>query len=134
MRYAVSGANLTGLAVTQATSTEAAVAEATALFQGQYLFGSGNSSGRVLWLKSAWAWNATTAVGIILFDATAGSVVTDSSRKFKFLAASGQTTMVEFPAPGLKFSTGVCAAREVSAGTATSPFSPGKVGGIGYEE
>jgi hypothetical protein len=130
-RYAVAGVNTTSLDGTCATAT--GIADATALFPGRYLIGRNMSANRdAFYLKSAWFYNASGAVPIILFDATMGSVATESTRRFKAIAASGQTTLVEFPSPGLKFTVACLTAKDSSG--ASGQFLQGRVGGMGYEE
>ncbi len=131
MRYSISGANSSILSGTvAATGGTGIVGDPTALMAGVNLLGQNIPSGRTLYLRSFWALNGTAASNIHLFDATAGSNATDSSRKVVIPCASDSLTQVEFPAPGLKFSTGCCVCKDATS--ASGAFTPGAVGGNGY--
>lgn len=123
MRYAVSGVNDTALGD---------------LTTGIELMGRELTSGRVLWLRSMWAFSASGAAPLTLFDGTEGLACTASSRRFTLQCASGVTTMAEFPAPGLKFTTNVCVVGLTTAdgtiSSGTGGYDQGQVGGAGYEE
>lgn len=132
-RYAVSGANSTILdATVDATGGTGAPGDPTALQGGQALLGTNLTSGRVLWLRSFWAFDASAAMLLQLFDATVGANATDASRKLNVQCASVALTMVDIPAPGIKFSTGCVVCKDTTG--ASGSFVPGSVGGAGYEE
>lgn len=121
-RYAVSGA-------------VAAALDGTTTLTGEPLIGRELTTGRVLWLRSAWFHSASTTSGevpLALIDATAGVAATGTTRRFNVICATGRTTQVDFPAPGLKFSTGCCVLKEAT--TVSSAFAGGSCGGCGYEE
>ena len=129
MRYSVSGANDTIISGLPAKTVVD-------------LLGNDITTGRVLWLRGMWAWSLSGGGVLDLWDGTQGQVATASTASLKFrlgyasAAATdiGTTTMVEFPAPGLKFSTGCGVVMDETPGTATSRFAVGSVGGYGYEE
>lgn len=133
-RYSVSGANTTILDAT--VDATGGSGDPTALLGGQAVLGSHNSgnitSGRVLWLRSFWAYNPTTVVSLALFDASVAVNPTGSTRRAVVRCASGATTMIDFPAPGLKFATGCVVSKEAT--DASGAFDAGYVGGAGYEE
>ena len=118
-RYAVSG-------VGDSPITEAS-------FDTEPLLGKEITTGRVLWLKNFWIYNDASELPINLQDATEGDTMAVADTRFVVMAASGRTTMVEFPAPGLKFSTGCSIILDGTAST-TSAFTRGEYGGAGYEE
>ena len=129
-RYSVSGANATILDATE--DATGAAGDPTTLLGGQQLMGRAITAGRAFYLRSAWFYNASTAVAIRIFDACAGTNPTGSTSRIVVVCASGQTTMIDIPAPGLKFTTGVVASKEGSAPSGS--FGPGYCGGNGYEE
>ena len=129
-RYAISGANTTILSGTVAATGGSG--DPTALMPGQSLMGRNLPSNRVLHLRSAWFFNASGAISVTLFDASAGVNATGATRKITLRCASVQTTMVDIPAPGLKFATGCVAAKETT--DASGSFAAGYIGGNGYEE
>ena len=123
-RYSVSG-----IVDAQVDATETA----TAL--GVKLLGKTITSGRVLWLKSFWAYNCSTNAVLTLLDACAEEGATANSRRISIPCASDSLTMIELPAPGLKFATGCSVVRDATAGAGvTGNFLEGYVGGAGYEE
>ena len=97
------------------------------------LLGSEITSGRVLWLRNFWIYNDASELPVNLQDATAGDTMAVADSRFVLMAASGRNTMVEFPAPGLKFTTG-CAIIGDGTGAAAAAFTQGEYGGSGYEE
>jgi len=130
-RYAVSGAVTTIVEATESATGKGG--SATSLRAGQNLIGENMRSGKVFWLRSFWCFQDVTAGGPLhLIDATAGDTdVTDSMYRASIGTASGDTTMVEFPAPGLKFTTGCLVSPDTSA---TNVWGIGRVGGSGYYE
>ena len=116
-RYAVSGAN------------SVAIGEATGNVVN--LVGKTISTGRVFWLRSAWIYNAVSEFLLNIADsATSATGITGGTvNKMCVVCASGRTTMVDIPAPGLKFSTGCAVVFDVSGTVAV-----GDAGGNGYEE
>ena len=124
MRYSVSG-----VIGAQIDSTETATGISTRLL------GKDITSGRALWLKSFWAYDVSSAEVLILLDMSHGYGATASTKRVAIPCASSALTMVEFPAPGLKFSTGCAIVRDGTApANATENFRQGEVGGAGYEE
>ena len=122
MRYAISGSTQT--TVTDNNST------------APYLMGVSVNNGRVFWLTSFWSDNASGTAsekGWVLYDCTQGATganavaVINSASELAGGALKGQVT--NFPAPGLKFTTGVCVL-PADALRATA----GRLGGCGYEE
>ena len=121
MRYSVSGANTTAL-------DEASAAP-------NLLLGKAIATGRILWLRSAWFYNAAAEDILWIMDtatSTATSAVTNI--RFPIPCASGITTVVEFPAPGLKFSTACVVSLDGTSGVLGASVGIGKAGGLGYEE
>lgn len=105
--------------------------------QGKNLLGENITTGRVLWLRSAWFYDVSTASPVSLYDMTEGSATTSyaGAKKISIPCASGRATMVDFPAPGLKFSTGCAAISDVTTTSgASGSFPDGAIGGAGYEE
>jgi hypothetical protein len=129
-RYSISGTNSTILGATFDVTGKAG--DATVMMFGQALLGRTLPTGRVFWLRSAWFYDASTAVLIHLFDSATGVQATGSNKRITIRCASGSTTMVDFPAPGLKFATGCVAAKEST--DASGCFAAGYCGGAGYEE
>lgn len=129
-RYQVSGANTAVLSGTVAATGGSG--DPTALMPGIALLGQNIPTGRTLYLRSAWFYNPTTAIAVTLFDATVGTNATGATRRITVLAASGSTTMLDIPAPGLKFATGCVVAKETTA--ASGSFGAGYIGGLGYYE
>ena len=147
MRYQFSGVNSTILdATVDATGVDAG--DPTALLGGQWAIGRANTTGRVLWLRWLSVHNdgptgQAVAVTLQLFDATAGTNPTSATRRQFVRCASspgaataamsgGQTTRIEWPAPGLKFTTGICISKCTT--DASGSFQQGQIGGGGYEE
>ena len=97
------------------------------------LMGKEISDGRALWLRSCWVYNDASELPVNLQDATAGDTMATGDTRFVFMAASGRNTMVDFPAPGLKFTTGCSIIIDGTANT-TAAFTQGEYGGCGYEE
>ena len=103
--------------------------------QGKNLLGANLTTGRVLWLRGAWFYDVSTANVISLYDITKDAAAAAEKNRIRVPCASGRTTIVEFPAPGLKFSTGCCAIRDTTTTAgASGSFAPGTIGGAGYEE
>lgn len=144
MRYAISGSNTTQLgAVVSVTGGSGAPGDGTAIQSPVNLLGPVIPAGRVFWLRNFWVLDASAPENYILLDASEGHV-TDATgfrqwQKAVIPAASGtatdmgELTMVEFPAPGLKFSTG-CVVIKDTTGQATTLGAPGTCGGSGYYE
>ena len=132
-KYAISGANGTLLDATlDASTTGTITADPTALLHGRDVLGRAPTTGRVFWLRSFWAYDASAAVTLVIHDSSAGVSPASTTIKAKIRCASNNTTFVEWPKPGLRFATGCVvskAATDVSNG-----FVPGEVGGAGYEE
>ena len=121
MRYAISG-----------ECTDAIAVDVT---KAKNLLGENITTGRVLWLRHAHFYDASTAKTVLLYDVTQDSAKTAGKRKFAIPCASGRTTVVDFPAPGLKFSTGCCAIMDATATSGvTGSFEVEYIGGAGYEE
>ena len=122
MRYATSGANATVIAYASDAPN--------------HLLGKAIAAGRVFWLRNAWFYNTDFKRVIdILNQATTAATAAPANKRTLIDCASGRTTMVEFPAPGLKFSTACTVVLDGTAdGTATSNFLIGYIGGAGYEE
>ena len=132
-RYAVSGAIATILDSTvDATGGTGAPGDPTALLGGIALLGQNLPSGKALWLRSVWAYAASAAALLHVFDGSAGTNATDASRRFLLPCASGETTQADIPAPGLKFTKGAVVCKDTTG--ASGSFTPGSVGGAGYYE
>lgn len=118
MRYAVSGSNATAL---QEASGGC-----------RHLLGKAITTGRILWLRSAWFYNSDAEDVICLQDSASGATLAPTSVRSRIVCACGQTTMVEFAAPGLKFTTALGALMD---GTyAAVGIGIGYAGANGYEE
>ena len=131
MRYQFSGTNDTLLGATVAATGFSV--DASALQAGQYLIGRANTTGRAAWLRWATVYAASGPITVALQDGTAGNVATSSTRRGSPVrCASGQTTMIEFPAPGLKFTTGIVIAKSTT--DASGSLDIGNCAGGGYEE
>lgn len=94
------------------------------------LLGTGFSqANRDFWLRSVWIYNshATTDGVVTLWDQAEGVAVAANER-FSFPVPAATLTKIDFPAPGLRFLTNICAA--VSAGT----VAVYQAGASGYEE
>jgi len=130
-RYAVSGA-VTAV-FTSTESVTGGSGSPTSLRAGQNLLGTVIPTERVLWLRSLWAFQDVSAGGALhLLDATADNTdVTESMYKASIGTASGDTTLVDFPAPGLKFVTGCVVSPDTSA---SNVWGIGRIGGSGYYE
>ena len=117
MRYPTSGANAAALDSTQ----------------GDLLLGGAITSGRILWLRSAWFYNSHASEDAIINLQDGSSDCTVSTATVQMggvVCPFGKFTMVDIPAPGLKFSTGCSALKDTTAGT----VAIGDCGGNGYEE
>ena len=116
-RYSVSGANAV------------AVGEATG--NAVHLIGRAIETGRIFWLRSVWVYNAVSEFVLNVADsATSATGITGGSlQRITLACASGITTLVDIPAPGLKFSTGCVAVFD-----STGNIAIGDCGGNGYEE
>ena len=119
MRYAISG----GLA--------AAIDEASGA--GAHLLGKAITSGRVLWLKSAWFYNTGAELKVSLEDATSSATHKPTTGKMTLACASGRTTMIDIPSPGIKFINSCRVIADASL-AATGVIGIGDGGGCGYEE
>ena len=122
MRYAVCGVGEGNIAISDTA------------FAVRPLMGREITDGRVLWLRSFWIYNDASELPVNLQDATAGDTMATGDTKLVVMAASGRLTMVDFPAPGLKFSTGCSIIIDATSGGATAAFTQGEYGGAGYEE
>ena len=127
MRYATSGICSSTLDVSVTTN-----------LLGRNLLGATVTGGRVLWLRGAWFYAASGPETVDIGDLTE-LVAIGTGRRFTVPCASGRTTMVEFPAPGLKFATGCTVRRLLPGGAsdtadATGSFETYSMGGWGYEE
>jgi len=123
MRYAISGS---------CTDAISAMGDAT---KAKNLLGKNITTGRVLWLRNAHFYDASGAQTVQLYDVTQDTAKTAGSLIINIPCASGRLTMVEFPPPGLKFSTGCCAILDATASTGVSGAFPVEaIGGSGYEE
>ena len=132
-RFAVSGANATILDGTgDATGGTGVPGDPTALMGGIALLGENLPTGKVLHLRGVWAYDASATILLHLFDASAGANATTSTRRMLIQCASGSSTVVDIPAPGLKFSTGCVVSKDTTG--ASGSFAPGSVGGVGYYE
>ena len=135
MRYQFSGKNEVALGtVLSVTGWAGLGADASALCIGTYLIGRANTTGRTAFLRWMTVYDPSAAVAVALHDGTDLSVATSSTRRsVPIRCASGQTTMVEWPAPGLKFTTGIVITKVVTDASG-SVVDIGCVGGGGYEE
>ena len=138
-RYAVDGSVLNQVGISL-SSTGGATPDATSYCFSQYLLGASGTSGRTFWLRSFRAYNTGGALVLTVYDATIATATlatafsaTAGGVKARIMCASGVTTVVDFPAPGLKFTTSCQVARTATT-TATAAFGPGDVAGSGYEE
>lgn len=143
MRYGVSGANsmIIGGA---SSSVDNASTGAWPLVHGTAT-STLSSRGKVFWLRSMWAYPTSSALTLGLGDASVMATELGNAsaiRKFKMTVASfaevGASQFaamgigiakIDFPPPGLKFTTN-CLAFLVSGSGATL----GTIGGCGYEE
>ena len=124
MRYAVSG-----------SCTDSLEDVTTAL----NLLGKNITTGRVFWLRHTYFCDLSSAATVHLFDVSAGTDCTAAAgygtRKISIPCASGRVTVLDIPAPGLKFSTGCCAFAHLDATlTSSGILELGQFGGAGYEE
>ena len=124
MRYSISGECTAGLDISATLTTE-------------LLVGATVNAGRFLYLRGLWAYCASAAQTIDLCDSTTDQGATGATRKFTLPCASGRTTVVDFPPPGMKFST--CPVVVRNASTCTGSFEQlnagaPAVGAWGYEE
>lgn len=139
-RYAVNG-SIVGLLNTTLSSTGGtADSTVTSFCNSQYLLGASGTAGRTFWLRSFVAYNAAAELPLAIYDGTIATATvispttaTGGYLKAVIICASGVTTVVDFPAPGLKFTTSAQVCRTATT-TATAGFGPGTVGGAGYEE
>ena len=119
MRYSVSGANA------------AALDEASGA--GAFLLGKAITTGRLLVLRGAWIYNSASEVVVNLEDATSSATSIATNRRMQIKCASGFTTVVDIPLPGIKFATS-CRAILSASQAATGVIAIGAAGGCGYEE
>ncbi len=97
-----------------------------------------NTTGRAFWLRGMAVKPTTSLSAIWVFDATGGTPATGDAATTKYPslilpAASGvesNTGVWNFPAPGIKFTTGVCAAYNTCGITSAT----GGIACWGYEE
>lgn len=145
MRYGVSGGTKM-LAQLATQYVDNASAGAWPLVHGTAT-GTLSSRGRVFWLRSIWAHPNANASGFVLGlgDASVGATAlaeATSLQKFRMAVASFApltgsnmaiagvgVAKVDFPAPGMKFTTN-CVVYMISSSGATT----GAIGGCGYEE
>ena len=120
MRYGISGSNATFL---QEASGGA-----------QYLLGGAITAGKKLWLRSIWAYNSASEDRLCLMDAALAATYSVSSNKMSIVCASGRSVMIDFPSPGLKFSTACVIVHDGTMAATTSAIQRGDAGGCGYEE
>ena len=124
MRYSVSGSTATAMICSS--------------FGGEYLLGADHATGKVFWLRSAWFYNSASEDTVFIMDATLAAATHTAASlakvKMAVLCASGRTTMVDIPAPGIKFSTSCIANMDASTAATTSGIQLGMAGGNGYEE
>jgi len=131
-KYAISGANDTLLDATADATAVTAVADPTHIMAGRNVLGRNITTGRSFWLRSFWAYDASGPITLTLHDASAGTSRLSTAIKAKIRCASGQTTMVDWPKPGLRFATGCVVSKETT--DCSGSFQPGDIGGSGYEE
>ena len=94
------------------------------------LLGKTIPTGRVFWLRSLWVYNAVSEFILNIADsATSATGITGGAvNRLALVCASGRTTQMDLPEPGMKFSTGCVAVFDVSGTIAI-----GNCGGCGYE-
>jgi len=121
-RYAASGANDTAIAYASDAPND--------------LLGKAITSGRNLWLRTAHFYNTDFERTVLILDqATTGATAAPANIRMRVRCASDALTLVDIPAPGLKFSTACTVVLDGTAdGTATGSFPVGSIGGAGYEE
>jgi len=131
MRYPVSGVLATALGA----ATEAA----------RFLLGATHTSGRVLWLRGAWALATASGGQVVLMDASESATTVESKIRFRFTCASYVAAAtdnlaygpnygkIEFPAPGVKFATD-CVIVIPGVPADFSTLAVAHAGGWGYEE
>ncbi len=150
MRYPISGVNVTMAnnmpVVLDGTAYSDQPVAATAMCAGVYAMGRAVTSGRTFWLRGINFSNASANAVFNLFDGTEGNTASTSTRRMGLTTASGglvlasggsnrTNTAFTFAAPGIKFTTGCCVAREATAqGAATTLWGPGTISAYGYEE
>jgi hypothetical protein len=90
----------------------------------------GITSGRVFWLRGLviTETGGTTDATVIVYDQAEDEATAANQRIPKLICPKGVTTTVEFPAPGVKFITGVTA---TVSGGAVAAYN---ASAIGYEE
>ena len=103
------------------------------------LIGKNISLGKVFWLRHAYFCDMSAAATVHLMDLSQGVDCTAAAgvvkRKMSIPCASGRVTILDIPAPGLKFSTGCCAFAHLDATlTSSGILDYGQIGGNGYEE
>ena len=122
MKYSVDG-NLTTAIATEAT---------TSGFVNLPLIGKGITAGRVFYLRGMFVYNTGTNAAVYLQDAASGATLVTTANKYTVPVETNKTTHVDFPAPGLKFKTGVMI--QAGASAASLAIAVGNAGGWGYEE
>ena len=94
------------------------------------MMGSGLSSGRKFWLRSIWVTNthSTDPAWVYIYDEAETTAATAAAKQLSIPCNQGAVAQMDFPAPGILFTTGVSAVK--SGGT----FAPYECGCSGYEE
>ena len=131
-KYAISGSTVSVPSI--ATDATGSTYDPVIVHNGIAVMGRNITAGRVLWLRHFHLNNTGASLLVALADVSVGAQNTATTTRAKILCASGNTTLIEFPKPGLKFSTGCCIHRDATATTATTVCYPGEIGGAGYEE
>lgn len=126
MRFQISGANAT-------------ILDGTAVLTAKQVLGRSMPTGRVLWLRSIKLYNASGPIAVTLMDAAANATLAAASVRDTIRCATGSgavyggvLTEVEYPAPGLKFSTDCVALKDTT--DASASFRPGDIVATGYYE
>lgn len=106
-----------------------------------WALGRAVTTGRVFWLRGMYYIPCGTDAQMFISDGTTGDDASDMTVKARFAAVTeGGSPMgqglVNLPAPGLKFSTGVVVSLGSSSGYGCTggAIRAGFIGGWGYEE
>lgn len=115
-KYATGGACTTAINPATASSNQ--------------LLGPAMRAGRELWIRSIWALPTTTAGPLVICDASVGSTATGAVFQFylDIDTSTGQVTIIDIPAPGLRFRT-----NPVCHLDASGSIGIGECGYSGYE-
>ena len=116
MRYAVSGSNTS--AVNPATASDA-----------EYVLGKAIKTGRHFWLRGVSIVPNATYGPVHIVDAAVGATATAAVVSIGLNPDSNENVVVQFSAPGLKFTTGC-----VAFLNASGSIGIGQISGWGYEE